>query len=342
MTMPMPGLLANYIIGGAQGPVPNASVPPPLASAPELNMRPAGPAVPNPTTVTPDVPAGANMSPALPPPISAPSSGGFDAAYDAMIQKESGGNSRAVNPKTGALGSFQLLPKQALALGYTPQDILNMPADQQKAELYPKYLPLHGLSKDKMSPGDIGVAQAAPAFVGKPDDTVVYPKGSEEAGLNPGWQDANGAVTVGKIKSFYGGAGQASGTPATPNPLGAFITEGGTPGQVQHSRTTVEGIPQTPEDIARRGDALGNAKADVVSAYAPAMQAAAENRIAAIDAQQRAQEKADQQAQQQATAKTTYDSAIADEKSATQAVLDDQAPKPFGGNTFALVLATIG
>lgn len=353
MTMPMPGLLANYIIGGAQGPVPNASVQPPLSTEP--NMTPAGPAVPNPTTVTPDVPAGANMSPALPPPVSAAKPASWQSAYDTAVKGEGGTDTGATNPKTGALGSFQLMRDQMPGLGVKPEDIKAMSYEQQRDELFPKYLASHGIKPDDLkTPADVGISIAAPAFLKSSDDTVISEKGkpwvrgTPQYDQNKMWDvNGDGAITRGDLARYYdkqggGGAGQASGAPSTPNPLGDFITEGGSPGQVQHSRTTVGGIPQTPEDIARRGDALGNAKADVVSAYAPAMQAAAENRIAAIAAQDRAQQAADLQQQQKATAKTTYDSAIADEKSATQAVLDDQAPKPFGGNTFSLILATIG
>lgn len=353
MTMPMPGLLANYIIGGAQGPVPNASVQPPLSTEP--NMTPAGPAVPNPTTVTPDVPAGANMSPALPPPVSAAKPASWQSAYDTAVKGEGGTDTGATNPKTGALGSFQLMRDQMPGLGVKPEDIKAMSYEQQRDELFPKYLASHGIKPDDLkTPADVGISIAAPAFLKSSDDTVISEKGkpwvrgTPQYDQNKMWDvNGDGAITRGDLARYYdkqggGGAGQASGAPSTPNPLGDFITEGGSPGQVQHSRTTVEGIPQTPEDIARRGDALGNAKADVVSAYAPAMQAAAENRIAAIAAQDRAQQAADLQQQQKATAKTTYDSAIADEKSATQAVLDDKAPKPFGGNTFSLILATIG
>lgn len=51
----------------------------------------------------------------------------------------------------------------------------------------------------------LGLVIAAPGKRNSDPSTVVYPKGSDEALANEGWQDANGDVTVGSIIKFYRG-----------------------------------------------------------------------------------------------------------------------------------------
>jgi hypothetical protein len=51
----------------------------------------------------------------------------------------------------------------------------------------------------------LGLVIAAPGKRNSNPNTVVYPKGSDEALANEGWQDADGNVTVGSIIEFYRG-----------------------------------------------------------------------------------------------------------------------------------------
>lgn len=128
----------------------------------------------------------------------------FDAAYDAAAQKESGGNTRAVNPKSGALGAFQLMPDQ-LPPGTSKEQFLAMSPEQQKGVFANTYLPAHGLSKDTLAPQDVGLSIGAPAAIGKPDGFVVYPKGSSAVQQNPTWdRDKNGEITAGELRQNYG------------------------------------------------------------------------------------------------------------------------------------------
>lgn len=157
--------------------------------------------------------AGAEAAPAAQPQFASaagpPQS--FDAAYDAATKKESGGNPRAVNPQSGALGAFQLMPDQ-LPKGVSRDQFLAMTPEQQKGVFTNTYLPAHGLSKDTLAPQDVGLSIGAPSAIGKPDDFVVYPKGSSAVQQNPSWdRDRNGEITAKELRQNYGG-----GMPAAP------------------------------------------------------------------------------------------------------------------------------
>lgn len=121
-----------------------------------------------------------------------------------VIRPESGGDPAAVNPQSGASGLIQFLPKVAESLGSSIEEIRKMTAEQQ-LPLVMKYLSERGITKDS-PPGDYYMAVAAPAFIGKPDSSVVYKKGSKEWEQNPAWRPADGGdITVASIKAYGGG-----------------------------------------------------------------------------------------------------------------------------------------
>src|SRR5262249_40026668 len=101
----------------------------------------------------------------------------FDKAYEAAVQKELGGNSKkvvnldlgakAVNPDSGALGTFQLMPDQ-LPKGMSKDQFLAMSPDEQKQVFLNSYLPAHKLSRETLNPADVGLAIGAPAAIGQP------------------------------------------------------------------------------------------------------------------------------------------------------------------------------
>ena len=45
--------------------------------------------------------------------------------------------------------------------------------------------------------------QAAPAFLNRPNNTIVYAVGSAAWNGNPGWRGPDGTITVGSIKAYY-------------------------------------------------------------------------------------------------------------------------------------------
>ena len=125
-----------------------------------------------------------------------------------IIQGESGFNSTAVNPDSGASGFFQFIPSTAAGLGTTTGAIQNMTPAQQ-LEVYGRYL-----RQSNYQGGPLGMIQAAPGtyrnLIGKygswsavPRDTEVYAVGSKAWQQNPGWRDSNGRVTIGGIESYY-------------------------------------------------------------------------------------------------------------------------------------------
>lgn len=150
-----------------------------------------------------DAPA-ASTDGATPPPAGKAGPSSFDAAFNAATQKESGGNPRAVNPTSGALGTYQLMPDQ-LPQGVSKEQYLAMTPEQQKKDYAERYLPNHGLSKDTLAPQDVGLSIGAPAAIGKPDSFVVYPKGSDAVRQNPSWdRNKDGQVDAGELRANYG------------------------------------------------------------------------------------------------------------------------------------------
>jgi hypothetical protein len=94
------------------------------------------------------------------------------------------------------------MPKTAENLGTTVEEISTMPVEDQ-VRLVVKYFENSGITADS-PPDDYAVAVAAPAFVGKPDEAVVYPEGSKAWEQNAPWRPAGGGdITVGSIKAAY-------------------------------------------------------------------------------------------------------------------------------------------
>ncbi len=133
------------------------------------------------------------------------SAAGYDPdALVGVVQAESGGDPAARNP-SGATGLIQFMPNIAKAMGTSTDAIAKMGVAEQ-VPLVLKYLQDRGVPP-KSSQGDMYVAIAAGGdFVGKPDTTVVYPKGSAGWRQNPAWRPSDGGdVTVGSIKAYGGG-----------------------------------------------------------------------------------------------------------------------------------------
>lgn len=136
------------------------------------------------------------------------------AAIKRVIQLESGGKPDAVNPTSGATGLIQFMPDTAKALGTTTEELAKMPVEDQ-VRFVVKYFENAGINENS-TPDDYALAVAAPAFVGKPDDTVVYEKGSKAWEQNKPWRPPGGGdITVGSIKAAYTDKGKSE-EPSTP------------------------------------------------------------------------------------------------------------------------------
>lgn len=120
-----------------------------------------------------------------------------------IIGKESGGRADAENP-SGATGLIQFMPEIAKSLGTSTEELKKMsPAEQLPFVI--EYFKSRGVT-EKHDQGDYYVAVAAPAFLGKPDSTEVYKRGTPEYDQNPSWDvNKDGVVTVGDLKRWGGG-----------------------------------------------------------------------------------------------------------------------------------------
>lgn len=118
--------------------------------------------------------------------------------YDIM-RKESSMNPSAINKDSGAGGLFQILPKAAAELGFTSEEIADMPPGEQ--------LKIYGMYLDRWdydSKNSLAIMQAAPAYRNADPDTVIYEVGSKAWEQNPGWREGkDGPVTVRSVNKFY-------------------------------------------------------------------------------------------------------------------------------------------
>lgn len=124
------------------------------------------------------------------------------AAVAAVLRLESGGRPGAVNATSGATGLIQFMPNTARGLGISTDRLREMSAAEQLPYVM-RYFRNAGLT-EQSPPGDYFVAVAAPGFVGRPDDTVVYRQGSAAWEQNRPWRPPGGGdITVGSIKAAY-------------------------------------------------------------------------------------------------------------------------------------------
>lgn len=142
------------------------------------------------------------------------------AGYDpdklrAIIGPESGGSSSATS-SAGAKGAFQLMPDRAKAAGTSSEELAKMTAAEQVPSGI-KYLQSTSLKGDAPL-RDYALAFAAPAYIGKSDDTVIEEYRSNTAfgkdvrKKNPGWIPKDGGeITVGSIADFYHARGSGKG-----------------------------------------------------------------------------------------------------------------------------------
>ena len=129
--------------------------------------------------------------------------GATEAEVFSIIRGESAFNTHAFNSRSGAMGLFQWMPKVATELNTSSRGIYKMSADEQMA-LYNKYAAKWTDNGRNKLTGKLGMLQAAPALISKPDNYVVYKKGSEPWEQNKVWRPASGGdITAGSIAAYY-------------------------------------------------------------------------------------------------------------------------------------------
>lgn len=115
-----------------------------------------------------------------------------------IIEGESAFDPTVINDYNMA-GLFQISPASAKRLGVTKEEIAAMSPSEQ-VDLYGDYLDMWDYDKDM----SLAVLQAAPAHRFKPDDFVVYKKGTKAWKANAPWRpEGGGDITVGSIKRYY-------------------------------------------------------------------------------------------------------------------------------------------
>lgn len=125
---------------------------------------------------------------------------------DALIQFESGWNTRARNRTSNAVGLIQFMPTTLKQLGFHPELAPEARADAMQrlpaAEQFPWVLRyFNGSGKKWRVPGDSYLVVAAPAYVGAPDTQVIYQVGTKAWLQNPAWRNGpTGPVTAGSIR----------------------------------------------------------------------------------------------------------------------------------------------
>jgi hypothetical protein len=116
----------------------------------------------------------------------------------AAIMIESGWNPAAHNVQ-GFGGLIGFNPGFAKKHAGSKENLWRMSIAQQ-APLVGRYL--DDVGKKWRVPGDTYMAIGAPAFVGAPDNAVVYKRGSAAWEQNPGWRGPDGEITAGSMRAL--------------------------------------------------------------------------------------------------------------------------------------------
>lgn len=117
------------------------------------------------------------------------------------IQLESGWKPSARNPRSGAVGLIQFMPRTLRSVGWDkgPEAFARLSAGQQ-APYVERYFQRAGRWR---VPGDTLLAVAWPGALGKPDSYVVAPVLSKVWQQNPAWRNpGDGPVTAGSIRNL--------------------------------------------------------------------------------------------------------------------------------------------
>lgn len=122
----------------------------------------------------------------------------------AIMKQESGVDPQARNKMSGATGLIQFMPKTAITLGTTTDELYNMDAVQQLDYVY-KYFKMTGVGDGSL--GELYTAVFMPKYVGYPKDTVLGQKGAagfsgkvyaQNAGLD---RNRDGVITKADIEN---------------------------------------------------------------------------------------------------------------------------------------------
>jgi hypothetical protein len=119
-----------------------------------------------------------------------------------LFRIESGGNPKARNPLSNAVGLIQWLPKTAVGFGTTTRELYNMSTTEQ-LEHVEKYLEYYEPEEGYQDFIDIYLAVFHPAALGKSNNYIIGKQGSKAVVQNQ-FVDKNkdGVLTVADVKNF--------------------------------------------------------------------------------------------------------------------------------------------
>lgn len=122
------------------------------------------------------------------------------AELDAVIALESGWDPRARNPVSDASGLIQFMPATLRRLGWNagPAAFRNLSIEEQ-APWVGRYLDLVG--NRWRYPGDTYLAIFAPAYVGAPEQQILFQRGTAAWVQNPGLRGPDGEIRAGYVRS---------------------------------------------------------------------------------------------------------------------------------------------
>lgn len=117
----------------------------------------------------------------------------------AIVAGESGGDTHA---RTGSYyGLAQLSKSEVEGLGVKWDDYKNMGPNDQLSVAERRWKSLG--YKPEMGLRGLALAQAAPAYMHRTDDPVIYKRGSAAWNSNPGWRGADGEIRPSSITAYY-------------------------------------------------------------------------------------------------------------------------------------------
>lgn len=201
-----PGGLKLRPVRPAPAPAPGGGAQPPLAPPPPGGSMTSQPASATGTPTATEEPVKLSTLHSIK--TQADAAGVNGDALTKIIRFESGGRPDAKNAQSGATGLIQWMPEVFKAMGKPAgyenvrhEDLKDLSAEEQ-VPLVLQYFKEKGLPPNA-DVGDMYLAVAAPGYLGKPDSTVAYAKGSKAWEQNPSWRSAgDGDVTVGSIKAL--------------------------------------------------------------------------------------------------------------------------------------------
>jgi len=165
-----------------------------------------------------------------------------------VLGGESGFKGTAANDHSSARGLGQFTDETARSYGFKDADEFGALPVTEQIPYVMDYIDKKGLTA-KSRPEDYALAFAAPAFIGKPGNTVVYKKDSEQWKANAPWRPADGGdITVDSIAAFsFGKTGAATDEPEAVDDAKEEAAEAAPAAQDEVDQGVLDILKETPD-----------------------------------------------------------------------------------------------